>query len=161
MENGANYIWEQCCHLLRAIRLIQNKLDINWRQCFQYFFVVLQSIPASRIYRVLKTIPNYVYQLRAPRHFPKRSYEIDGYLKYMETDLAFMKPFAVSPSTKVKKTQIIRLIITLHFCLAQFAGFYWIFAINWRIQLQNLGKINQKQVWTNHSKSVGNNIWLN
>ena len=56
----------------------------------------MQNIPASRLYRVLKTIPNYVYQLRAPRHIQKRSYEIDGYLKYMETDLAFMKPFAVS-----------------------------------------------------------------
>lgn len=53
----------------------------------------------SRLYRILKTIPNYVYNLRPIRNYARRTYQISGYLRYLEMDLAFMHPFGVTSLT--------------------------------------------------------------
>jgi hypothetical protein len=55
-----------------------------------------EDVPRARIYKILKTIPNYVYQLRAPRNYTTRSYQVDSFGKLLELDLAFMAPFNVS-----------------------------------------------------------------
>lgn len=42
-----------------------------------------ELIPYNRIYKLLHTLPSYVYQLRSPRHFKTRSYQVDSFGKLM------------------------------------------------------------------------------
>jgi len=56
----------------------------------------LQDVPKARIYKILKTIPNYIYQLKSPKRYPTRHYQVDSFAKLIEIDLAFMTPFNVS-----------------------------------------------------------------
>ena len=55
-----------------------------------------ENVPKQKLYQLLKTLPNYIYQLRSPTHYATRSYQVDSFGKLLEMDLAFLKPFRVS-----------------------------------------------------------------
>jgi len=52
-----------------------------------------EDVSASRIHRILSTIPNYIYQLKAPKRYPTRSYDVHSFGSLLELDLGFMHPF--------------------------------------------------------------------
>lgn len=52
-----------------------------------------EDVSEKRLYAVLKTLPNYIYQLKPIRKFPVRNYVVDSFGELMEMDLGFMAPF--------------------------------------------------------------------
>lgn len=52
-----------------------------------------ENVSLSRIYSILKSLPNYMYTLRPMRKFPRRSYDVKGYLELVQCDLAQMYEF--------------------------------------------------------------------
>lgn len=52
-----------------------------------------ENITEQRLYNVLKTLPNYIYQLKPIRKFPVRNYVSESFGQLMEMDLGFMAPF--------------------------------------------------------------------
>jgi hypothetical protein len=42
-----------------------------------------QHISEARLYRILRTLPNYVYQIRPVRRYPTRNYQVDSFGKLM------------------------------------------------------------------------------
>jgi len=52
-----------------------------------------EDVSSARIHRILSSIPNYIYQLKAPKRYPTRAYDVDSFGKLLELDLGFMKPF--------------------------------------------------------------------
>lgn len=52
---------------------------------FQHFLFTDYGyhISSDRLYNLLKTLPNYIYNLRPKRKFPTRSYQIDSFGKLM------------------------------------------------------------------------------
>ena len=42
-----------------------------------------EDISEQRLYNVLKTLPNYIYQLRPVRKFPTRNYVSDSFCELM------------------------------------------------------------------------------
>ena len=52
-----------------------------------------EDVSSARLYRILKEIPNYIYQLRPIRKYPMRSYQVDSFGKLLEADLGFMKKY--------------------------------------------------------------------
>jgi len=38
-----------------------------------------ENISLNRLYRVIKTVPEYIYQLKAKKNYPVRSYQVDGF----------------------------------------------------------------------------------
>lgn len=52
-----------------------------------------ETVTEQRLYNVLKTLPNYIYQLKPIRKFPVRNYVSESFGELMEIDLGFMAPF--------------------------------------------------------------------
>jgi hypothetical protein len=52
-----------------------------------------ENISQQRLYNVMKTLPNYIYQLKPIRKFPTRKYQSDSFGDLMEMDLGFMASF--------------------------------------------------------------------
>lgn len=52
-----------------------------------------ENVSEQRLYNVLKTLPNYIYQLKPIRKFPVRNYVSDSFGELMEMDLGFMAMF--------------------------------------------------------------------
>jgi len=46
-----------------------------------------ETVSEQRLYNVLKTVPNYIYQLKPIRKFPTRNYVSDSFGKLMEAGL--------------------------------------------------------------------------
>jgi transposase InsO family protein len=49
-----------------------------------------EKVPLSRIYKVLKSQPFFMYQLRRMKRFPRRRYDVKGFLELVQCDLAVM-----------------------------------------------------------------------
>jgi len=49
-----------------------------------------ENIPLTRIYKVLKSLPHYMYTLKPIRKFPRRKYDVKGYLELVQCDLGQM-----------------------------------------------------------------------
>ena len=52
-----------------------------------------ENVSEQRLYSVLKTLPNYIYQLKPIRKYPTRNYVSDSFGELMEIDLGFMAMF--------------------------------------------------------------------
>lgn len=52
-----------------------------------------ENVPLSQIYKVLKSIPNYMYTLKPIKRFPRRQYDVKGYLELVQCDLGQMYEF--------------------------------------------------------------------
>jgi hypothetical protein len=42
-----------------------------------------ENISLNRLYRVIKTVPEYIYQIRPKKKYPLRSYQVDGFAQLM------------------------------------------------------------------------------
>ena len=42
-----------------------------------------ECIPLSRLYRVMKELPQYIYQITPVRNYKLRSYEVDGFAQLL------------------------------------------------------------------------------
>jgi hypothetical protein len=49
-----------------------------------------ENVPLPRIYKILKTLPNYMYTLRPLKKFPRRKFDVKSYLELCQSDLAEM-----------------------------------------------------------------------
>lgn len=49
-----------------------------------------ENVPLSKIYKVLKSLPNYMYTLKPIRKYPRRKYDVKGYLELVQCDLGQM-----------------------------------------------------------------------
>jgi len=49
-----------------------------------------ENVPLTRIYKVLKSLPHYMYTLRPIRKFPRRKYDVKAYLELVQCDLGQM-----------------------------------------------------------------------
>jgi hypothetical protein len=59
--------------------------------------VFLQSkfneyVPLHRLYKILQSQPFYIYSIAPMRKFPRRQYDVKGYLELFQADLAEMYP---------------------------------------------------------------------
>lgn len=55
-----------------------------------------ETVSKQRLYNILKTVPDYVMNLKPATSFSRRPYDVDSYGKLVQIDLAFMKPYNVS-----------------------------------------------------------------
>jgi len=52
-----------------------------------------EHISAQRLYRILKTSPDYLMNLRPVRKFTRRHYQVSSFGSLLEMDLGFMKTY--------------------------------------------------------------------
>ena len=52
-----------------------------------------ENVSLKNIYKVLKSLPNYMYTLKPMRRFPRRKYDVKSYLELVQCDLGQMYEF--------------------------------------------------------------------
>jgi hypothetical protein len=49
-----------------------------------------EYVPLARLYKILQSQPYYIYTVKPMRRFPRRKFDVKGYLELLQADLAEM-----------------------------------------------------------------------
>ena len=81
--------------IIKLFRDPKFKGSFSGMKTFQIFLSteLNEDVSLQRLYNVIKTYPDYIYQLKPIRKFPTRNYVTDSFGELMEIDLGFMPIF--------------------------------------------------------------------